>query len=564
VITQIVADALVTIELFVRENWAFVLVVLVALPWKVAGRRSRVAGFVPRDSISLSIVVGVALLWVVGGALVHGVPRPQVADDFSYLLAADMYAHGHLSYPTHPLWQHFETLHVLPTPRYASQYQPAQGLALAAGILLFGVPLAGVWITVALAAAATWWALRVWTTPTLALLGGLAVATHRTMLIWGEVYHGGAIAAAAGAVMLAAAGKMIESPSRREFAIIATGAVVLAFSRPYEGLVYSIAVGVVLLIAVRWRDLIRMSPIAIAILIAGAAGILGFNHTITGNAFLLPHALHDERYIPAPNFVWEAPKPFPHYDNLEAETTFRIGYWDFYKHEHEPGGMRAEIGKKFAVMGWAITGAPANDIASSAWLLMFVPLVALIPLLRENKKARLLFVALLIFAFAPLSINWWMQLHYLAPGTALALTLVAMLLARFWTMRRGMFLTCVIVALFATGSIASWVRFVQTPDGGFEPRRQQIAHELLALGGKHLVIVATDVFGAIYNAGDIDAAPIVWARDRGDNRALIAYFHDRMLWRLERDHGAVLVHPERQRGINGGTANNSTSTLRLR
>ena len=541
-ITQLVADCLIAIEFFVRENWAFLLVLLAALfirPSPGASRHPLPA--MRGEGTRLTIVVVVALLWVAGGAFVHGVPLPQVADDFSYLLAADMYTHGHLSYPAHPLWQHFETMHVLPTPRYASQYQPAQGLALALGIIAFGIPLAGVWITVALACAAIWWALRVWTTPTLAFVGALAVATHRTMLIWGEVYHGGAIAAGAGAIMLAAAGKMIERPSRRDFAIIAIGAVILAFSRPYEGFIYAIAIGVILLIGVKWRDLIRTSPIAILILIAGAAGVLGFNHAITGDAFLMPHALHDQCYIPAPNFVWEKPKPFPHYDNLEAETMFRLGYWDFYKHEHEPGGMRAELGKKIAVIGWAITGAPANDVANAAWLLMFVPLVALIPLLRENRKARLLFIALLIFAFAPFSINWWMQLHYLAPGTVLAVVLVAMLFERFVRMRRGAFLTCVIVLLFVSGSIASWVRFVRTPDAGFEPQRQRIAQSILAHGGKHLVIVAPDVFGAIHNAGDIDASPIVWARDRGDNSALIRYFHDRKVWRLERVNGRPVL-----------------------
>lgn len=540
-IAQFVADALVAIEFFVRENWAFLLVLLAALLLPPARTRGLAAWRARASATPVVVIIIVALIWVVGGAFVHGVPLPQVADDFSYLLAADMYSHGHLSYPAHPLWQHFETMHVLPTPRYASQYQPAQGLALALGIVLIGIPLAGVWITVALAAAATWWALRVWTTPTLAFLGGLAVATHRTMLIWGEVYHGGAISACAGAVMLAAAGKMIERATRRDFAIIAAGAVILAFTRPYEGLIYSIAIGAILLIAVHWRELVRTSSIAILILLIGAAGILGFNHAITGNALLLPHALHDERYIPAPNFVWEKPKPFPHYDNLEAETTFRIGYWDFYKHEHEPGGMRAELGKKLAVIGWAITGAPANDVANAAWLLMFLPLVAFVPLLRENRKARLLAIALLIFAFAPFSINWWMQLHYLAPATALAATLVAMLLARFWAMRRGGWLTWAIVLLFATGSIASWVRFVRTPDSGFEPQRQRIAHDLLAHGGKHLVIVAPDVFGAIHNAGDIDASPIVWARDRGDNRALIEYFRGRRVWRLERVNGKILL-----------------------
>ncbi len=68
----------------------------------------------------LAFVVAAILSWL-------RPPQPLIHDEFSYLLASDTFAHGRLSNPTHPLWPHFETFHVLHVPRTPPNIHPRKG-----------------------------------------------------------------------------------------------------------------------------------------------------------------------------------------------------------------------------------------------------------------------------------------------------------------------------------------------------------------------------------------------------------------------------------------------------
>ncbi|MGA2496161.1 MAG: hypothetical protein ABSH20_00380 [Tepidisphaeraceae bacterium] len=212
-----------------------------SVPLQPIGRRPALCG-------TLLFIASFAIVSLL--ATRRGVPIPYVHDEFSYLLAADTFAHGRLTNPTPPAWEHFESMHILVRPTYQSKYPPAQGLVMAFGQVLFGYPIVGVWLSTAGAVLATWWALRAFLPPRWALWGGILMAIHPQVLEWGQRYWGGCIALGAGAVVLGAAGRLSRpSPGvpgkggqMRTSLIGGAGIVLLAWSRPFEGAVFTVLV----------------------------------------------------------------------------------------------------------------------------------------------------------------------------------------------------------------------------------------------------------------------------------------------------------------------------------
>jgi hypothetical protein len=189
------------------EFFQFLLVVL-AIAVSVYGfgiaEHSRLAVWIQQIAVKRRLVVFAICCLTFVGCAVAGVlhePIPRIHDEFSYVLMSNTLASGHVSNPSPPLPEFFDTFHVLVRPVYASKYFPAQGVFLAIGEKLTGHPAAGVWLSSALACAATCSMLQAWIGPVWGLLGGLLmIIQFGVYSYWSQTYWGGMVAALGGAL----------------------------------------------------------------------------------------------------------------------------------------------------------------------------------------------------------------------------------------------------------------------------------------------------------------------------------------------------------------------------
>jgi hypothetical protein len=184
------------------------------------------------------VISAIACLTIFGCIAVAGIlyePVPRIHDEFSYELMSNTLASGHVSNPSPPLPEFFDTFHVLVRPVYASKYFPAQGLFLAMGEKLAGHPAVGLWLSSALACAASCWMLQAWIGPVWGLLGGLLMMVQFGVYsYWSQSYWGGMVAALGGALFFGAVRRLWDQISWRNALWMATGLVLLANSRPLE------------------------------------------------------------------------------------------------------------------------------------------------------------------------------------------------------------------------------------------------------------------------------------------------------------------------------------------
>jgi len=159
-----------------------------------------------------------------------------------------------------------------------------------------------------------------------------------------------------------------------------------------------------------------------------------------------------------------------------------------------------------------------------------------------------------------LAVETWTYPHYFAPATGLLYLILVQCMRhmRFWQWRgkpvgisllRAIPLIGLAMIVLRAGALMAHVQIEQPwPRGNLA--RASILSTLEHLPGEHLVLVrysADHNFDVewVYNAADIDASKVVWARDMGarDNQELLQYFKNRSAWMLDPDVSPLRLEP---------------------
>jgi hypothetical protein len=564
-----VLNALNSNACFVGSEVAALILGGALLTWGMQARWMQVVesafiGFANRRYLA---ILSPAILVVVGRLALlplFPVPVPGVHDEFSYLLSGATFALGRVSNPTHPLWHFFESFHILQSPHYVSMYPVAQGLFLAFGDVL-GSPWIGVLLSVALFCSAVTWALQGWLAPQWALLGGVfAVLKFGLVSYWIDSYWGGAIPAIGGALVFGSVPRLYERVTPRSALWLVIGILLLANSRPYEGLVFVLCVAAwwtsEYILSGFWRvsglSLRTVAPALLTLMLGVLLMGIYFFKT-TDSAIEMPYVRYAKEYEITRPFIWNNLRPEPAYRHIVMRT--------YYEQQISLLARARSFG------GWTV-----DTLHKASVFCMFyvwpglVLTIIMLPKVLATREGR---VAVAVIAGVLLGISleiWPMMIHYPAPVAVAALLLVmcsirevrSFMLGR-WPIGVGLSRAipgmCVCMLTFRIGAEACRVAVPHqgivsffTVRPGNEARQQLIA-ALHKAPGFHLVIVRYskdhDVSQEwVYNSPSIDRARVVWARDMTLERTkyLREFFKDRHIWLLEPDKTPIALRPYSQ------------------
>lgn len=478
-------------------------------------------------------------------------PPPQIHDEFSYLLQGDTFAHGRIANPTPPYWQHFESEYVLLQPSYASQYQPAQGLILAFGELIFRNPWFGVWLSIGVMCAVLCWALSYVMPPVWALFGALAAALQFGVFgLWMNSYFGGAAAATAGALVLGSIVRMHQvGKARSSAALCALGIVTLFASRPFEALIWSLVALVSLFYLkkpARPRLAVVLPPFAI-IFLTGAAALAFYNRAITGNLALPPYLAYQRIYGTPQPFWWQQPIHISHFDYAVIRDNY-LNQLRLYENRYSPAKVLLAERDRLRDF-WRFFIGP-----------FFTPPLLFLPLIFRDRRIRPWLWASVPFILDKATYHAWFPAQN-APATILIVIVVVQCWRHMfvWWRSRGLGVglsrqlvtaCCLTIVLGSVGRAVEPVlpyslRHLPPIWESLYPARRlrdDVNAKLEKIPGKHLVFVSYSSEHCfceewVFNSADLRNQRIVYVRPYTpeSDEALAQYFADRDVWLVEPD-----------------------------
>jgi hypothetical protein len=561
----------VTLTLLEGGLTAIVLGLSFAFPGLAAHWFSRaeiVLGKLARKKTLAVLVVGLSGL-VLRLAILPwcSIPLPFVPDDFSFLLASDTFSHGRLTNPTPAMWIHFESIHIDVLPTYMSMYFPTQGMAMAAGEVIFGNPWFGILIMSALMCAAICWMLQAWLPATWAFLGGMLAVIHLGLFsYWINTFHAaGSIAALGGALVLGGLPRFKRRPAFRYTLLMAVGIAIMFTTRPFESMLLFIPVAVSL---VHWymaaanrpslAALFRSAAIPLVVVVGTAAWMGYYDYRVFGNPLTLPYAVNRATYAMAPYFAWQKPRPEPAYHHEEMRRFYHEDELADYQRSHSLGGF----------IKMTLIKAVSGTLFFTGFALL--PFIFMTRRVFLDRRVRFLAICLGTLALG-MVLEIFLIPHYMAPftGAIYALGLQGMRHMRVFrpgdqpvgkALTRLTVVVMVIMCGFRLYAVPLHLSFPEWPSSTwnfswygpdvFGKDRVNVEQQLEQLQGGQIAIVRySSVHNPqdewIYNAADIDNSKVIWARemDPASNHELFQYYRDRKVWLVQPDTQPVAVSP---------------------
>lgn len=488
-------------------------------------------------------------------------PSPDMHDDFGNILVADTLLHGRLTNPTPPAAEALQSFHVVVYPTYASKYPIGIGASLAVGKLFFGTYAAGMWICAAFASSAVAWMLLAHFGPKWSWTMGMVCALHPGWQnSWSQEFTHGYLAVAGSALVLGGLLRLRkrmflnEAQSNRPWVVafvIALGSSLLLFSRPFEGGIICILLGIPLIAMIirqgwyaRSRFWLAATP-GIVLLTASVSLQLTINWQVTGSVSRLPYQLHEAQYGVAPVFLWQKPHEPALGHRFTEQQLFHYG-WSMICYN-----------KLGSVSNYLQMFLNRLDTMRSHWgqIIAISPLMILAFRRERSMFGWLLGVSLLalvVFNCVP-----WVMPHYIAPLIPIAVFLTCCAFYRIQKilteclasqtslrrLRAKYILPAFIIFLFANQVVPfAYARRDQymTPQTQWFMRRADLISKLEQESGKDLVFVryepGHDIMREwVFNGASPQTDSVVFVRWADDelNELVLSSYPNRKMWILD-------------------------------
>jgi hypothetical protein len=295
--------------------------------------------------------------------------------------------------------------------------------------------------------------------------------------------------------------------------------------------------------------LARMAVLPLALVVGAVCWLGYYDYRNFGSPTTLPYTVDRATYAIAPYFVWQKPRPEPHYRHGSIRAFYEQEARYFYPASSAGAFLKGRL---------LMAAGEARFFCGLALL----PVLLSIPSALRDRRIRFLSLSILVLfiGFVPAG---YLVPHYLAPFTAAlyGIGIQGMRHLRIWrrdagspglSLLRMSILICAVIAVLrpfdrllgmpVNGLQSSDWNFTWYGPDHFGTERADMEQRLEEMPGKQLALVRYDrahlpMNEWVYNSADINTSKVIWALDMGpiDNQELIRAYSDRTAWIIEPD-----------------------------